>query len=99
MGYWKNKAMENEERYEWARQFLCEVGALKECENHEGTFFDGKIDVTEAYKIANARITSGKIALEDGETRRELTDLIKAVYDDNSGLSGCPTCEKNFGPN
>src|SRR5689334_21583501 len=63
MGYWKGKGMEEEEDYEWARSLLCEVGALEECENHPGTYFDGSGDVEAAYKLANARITSGELKL------------------------------------
>ncbi len=99
MGYWSNKAIELEEERAWARLLLCEVGALKECEYHDGTFFEGGANVEDAYKLMNARVTSGQIALDHpGQTRRDLTDLIKAVYDDNSGMSSCPTCDKNFGP-
>ena len=98
MGYWKEKAAEDAEMYEWARMFLCEAGVLEECENHEGTFFDGSGDIEAAYKIANARITSGEIVLAKGQTRRDLTDLLKSVYEDNSSLSNCPVCDKNFGP-
>jgi hypothetical protein len=98
MGYWKNKAMEAEEDYDWARSLLVEVGALEECEYHEGTFFEGNEEVTAAYKLANARITSGDYKLKEGQTRRNVTDLILAVYQDNSALSSCPICDKNFGP-
>ena len=98
MGFWKNKAMEQEAEYESARDLLCEVGALEECENHPGTYFDGGTDVTDAYKLANARVSSGEITLKPGQSRRDLTNLIKAVYDDNSGLGGCQECERNFGP-
>jgi len=97
MGYWKNKSMEDEGDYEWARGLLCDVNALQECENHDGTYFDGPEDVQEAYKRVNAQITSGAFKLKPGQSRRDVTNLIKAVYEDNSGLSKCPICEKNFG--
>jgi hypothetical protein len=97
MGFWKNRAMEEEADYEWARSLLCEVGALQQCEVH-GDYFDGHNEVEEAYKRVNARITSGEIKLKEGQTRRHLTDLIQAVYQDNSMVSECPICEKNFGP-
>jgi hypothetical protein len=79
-------------------QLAVRSRALSECKNHPGTYFEGPKDVDEAYKRFNARITSGEIKLKSGQTRRDLTNLIKAVYDDNSGLSKCPICEKNFGP-
>jgi len=98
MSYWSEKALADQEEYEWARGILCEIGALEECENHPGTFFDGGNDVEGAYKLVNKRVTSGEIKLDKGQSRTDLTDLIKAVYDDNSGLTGCPECEENFGP-
>ncbi len=98
MGYWKERAVEDQDRNDWARGILCEVGALEECENHDGTYFDGGGDVEEAYRLVNARITSGEIKLAAGETRRDLTDLIKAIYEENSGLDECQECARNFGP-
>lgn len=99
MGYWSDKAMEKEEAWEWAKGVLVEVAALEECENHPGTYFEGYADVEEAYRYVNRKVTSGDIVLKRGQTRKDLTDLIKEVYDDNSALSGCPECEENFGPN
>jgi hypothetical protein len=98
MGQAKRQLMENEEQYEWARSLLCKLGTLEECENHEGTYFDGDGDLERAYKTANARITSGEIKLRSGQERRDVTDLLKEVYDDNSGLDSCPECDRNFGP-
>jgi len=34
MGYWKNRMMEEQDNYMWARDFLCKVGALEECDVH-----------------------------------------------------------------
>jgi len=96
MGYWKNKVFQEQGLYEWARNFLCEVGALKECDIH-GAFFEGPADVEDAYRAFNQRVTSGRIVLEKGKTRRQRTDLLKAVYDNNSAAGGCPECERNFG--
>jgi len=95
MGYWKNRAGEQEGEYNWARELLCEVKAFRQCDVH-GTYFDGPNDVADAYKLANARISSGELKLDEGQTRHDITDLIKAVYDDNSALSKCPVCQKNF---
>ncbi len=98
MGYWGEKSLENDERHSWARDFLVEVGALEECKNHPGTYFEGGEDITEAYKLLNAKVSAGKITLAKGESRKDLTDLLKSVYDDNSGLDGCQECGQNFGP-
>jgi hypothetical protein len=98
MGYMKQMAMAKEAAYDEARDFLVEIGTLKECENHPGTYFDGDGDLEHAYKMANARITKGTTVLGRGETRRDFTDRLKEVYEDNSGLEGCQECEDHFGP-
>ena len=98
MGSMKQAAMEQEESYQEARDFLVEIGTLKECENHPGTHFDGDGDLEKAYKMANARISRGDIVLSHGDTRRDYTDRLKEVYEDNSGLEGCQACEDAFGP-
>jgi hypothetical protein len=96
MGYWKNRQAEREEANDWARRLLCDAEALRECEVH-GTFYDGPKDVQEAYILVNSRIKSGQITLKNGQTSRDLTDLIQKVYADNSSNSRCPIYEKNFG--
>jgi hypothetical protein len=86
-----------EEDYHWALGILCEAKAIDECEIH-GTYFGGTAPVEEAYRLLDRCIKSGELKLEKGETRCSLTDLIKSVYDDNSGTSSCQVCDKNFGP-
>jgi hypothetical protein len=97
VGYWKQIALAEEEEYERMRDFLAEIGTLRECENHPGTYYDGDGDRERAYRSANKRISDGTIDL-DGKTRRQFTDLLKEVYDDNSALEGCEECEEAFGP-
>ena len=94
MGMAKRLLEEQEDQEAWAVRFLCEAGVLKECENHDGTYFDGGADLEDAYRLFYSRVTSGQIVLEKGETRREYTDALKSAYDDNSYADGCPTCEK-----
>ena len=89
---------DDEELYNLALAILCEVRALKECDHHCGTFFDGGGDVADAYRLANARVTSGGIALAPGKTRRDLTDAIKRAYEENAALDACQECERNFSP-
>lgn len=36
MGYWKNKAMEDEADYEWARAFLCKLAHFKNARTMTG---------------------------------------------------------------
>lgn len=98
MGYWKKVGQDKEADYESARDLLCEAEALEECENHPGTFFEGSEPIESAYKLANAKITSGELELDEGQSRTDITDLLQSVYQDNAGLDGCPECERNFGP-
>jgi hypothetical protein len=96
MGIAKQQAMENEDRYWSGVGVLVEVGALEECENHPGTYFDCDPErVVDAYKLANSRLT------QNGATtakRRKVTDAIKEAYENNSGNDGCECCRKAFGP-
>ncbi len=94
MGQAKRLMEEVEELRCEAMRVLLDVGTLKECEYHDGEYFEGSSDVEEAYKAANARITAGKIVLPRGTTRRDFTDIIKDVYEQYSALSGCSACEK-----
>jgi ea8.5-like protein len=96
-GAMKRELEKREDDYNWARQFLCEAGALEECEIHDGTFCRGDEDITNAYKLLNAQVTADKIQLEPGQTRRDLTDLLLEVYEDNAGADRCMECEENFG--
>ncbi|MDP2372131.1 hypothetical protein [Reyranella sp.] len=92
----KDAMMERDEDHNWAIGYLVSLGVLEECEPHEGTYFDGSGDLTGAYKKANTDISNGTIPLRKGQTRTDITDLLKAAYDDNSGVSKCPICEKNM---
>ena len=93
MGITKQKLLEREDLQADATSILVEVGALKECDNHPGIYFDLDEDkVTDAYKLANRRLT-GKGATS--RQRRESTDAIKDAYEGNSGNDGCEACRKN----
>lgn len=96
MGYWSDKAIEEAEGHPWALALLCEAGALNECDHHPGTYFEGDAPIEGAYRLVNARITSGEFVLPAGETRRDATDLLRSVYDDHAYASGCSACDKNF---
>ncbi len=98
MGIMKRMQEDADAEYDWARGLLCEVGALEECENHPGIYFAGKGDVQKAYQEANMRVNRGEYTLSKGQSPANLSASIKAVYDDNSGVSSCPVCDKNFGP-
>jgi hypothetical protein len=87
----QNEALQNE-----ALGLCLEVGALEECENHPGSYFEGDGDIEDAYRLANARITSAAIVLPAGVTRRDFTDVVKDVHEDNYFAEACTYCQRNM---
>ncbi|MDE1902139.1 MAG: hypothetical protein KGI37_10955 [Alphaproteobacteria bacterium] len=76
-----------------AAGLLKETGYLTACEAHETLMIEGDEESLQAaYKLANARVSSGAIKLEYGFSRRDLTDIIKDVAE-NTG-DDCYSCQK-----
>jgi len=73
-----------------AREILCTAGVLKQCEWHSLYFNTGR-EVEAAYRLANSRISVGKLDIGDA-TRRDLTDAIKHEFENNISVDGCPQC-------
>ncbi len=96
MGFTKALLEETEMLRGMALRVALEAGALKVCEYHPGVYYDGGVDIQDAYRLANRQITAHKIQLPHGVSRRDFTDAIKAVYDDNSLPDDCYICEKNM---
>lgn len=78
-----------------ARSFLVKIGTLQVCEWH-GDVYDGDGDMQRAYRMFNAQVKAGKIAIEEGVTRRDMTDLLKRAYEDHSLPDACPSCERDM---
>jgi hypothetical protein len=98
MGFAKHILDERDYTRTLALDLLKDVGALKECETHEGTFYDkDEGQLQEAYNLANAKISRGEIELPSGMERRDFTDVVKETYNDNSGIDYCVSCDKVFG--
>jgi hypothetical protein len=76
---------------------LCGVGAIDECEFHDGTYFDGNGDLEAAYKLVNAKISDGEFKLPSGMTCRDLMDAIKNAYEDLSLAESCWACDEAIG--
>ena len=93
MGITKRCVEDEEALRQQALSLLVEVGALEECEIHSGTYFDGNGDLEAAYRLANARITSREVELDDDMSRRDFTDIIKKAYEENYVLDECPACK------
>ncbi|MBA9071809.1 hypothetical protein FHR71_005595 [Methylobacterium sp. RAS18] len=95
MGQAKRMLEEQEDNERGALSFLVGAGCIEECEHHDGIYFDGGEPVETAYKLANAQISSGALVLPEGTSRRDYTDLLKSVYEDNSGIESCYACDKH----
>jgi hypothetical protein len=80
MGGMKRIMEEQEAEYQRGLAMCIEAGAIEECENHPGSYYDSGEGVEGALEQA-----------ENDEDR----EAIQAAYDDNSGIDYCPSCEKN----
>jgi hypothetical protein len=94
MGLTKRLLEEREDLRTTAVGILCDVGALKECEFHDGIYFEGDGDLEGAYRLANSRISKGELELPDDMTRRNFTDEIKKAYEELSLTEACWACER-----
>ena len=94
MGVMKKLMMEQLDFQATAVEILCDARVIKECEFHEGIYFEGTGGVTEAYKLANFRISKGELHLPDDKGRRDLTDMIKQKYEELSIAGDCWVCAK-----
>ncbi len=94
MGAAKQYLLEQESLRNIAAALLKETGAVDECEMHEVLIdtYDPEA-VIDAYRLANARISSGEIELLPRHSRRDLTDAIKAVIEETG--DDCFACAKN----
>lgn len=93
MGAQKELLTRMEELRDVALDIAIEAGAVEQCVSHPDIVLDQYDDdaLTFAYKIANKRISDGDIDLPDEVSRKDFTDLIKAVVSE-SGVD-CPRCE------
>ena len=80
---------EKEGKEQTALQIAFEAGVLTECKVH-GYTIGGDSDVEEAYKLGNSKFDSDLKSVF--MNRREMTDTIKSVVEDNWG--DCCGCEK-----
>jgi hypothetical protein len=95
MGYSKKLIDKQEEQYQASLGIALQAGALEECENHTGSYFNGPNDIEDAYNLGDEKFSKGEIAnvFESGE---EMKETIKRAVEDFEGLDGCPLCAKAF---
>ena len=88
------RQMEHQDHLEGvAAEILVRAKVWKRCRNPGcgDLIDDGGGDVTEAYMLGNAMISRKDPLVEDFESRREMTDTVKVVYE--SGLAvDCRSC-------
>lgn len=93
MGITKRMMEQQEALKGAALRILVDASVLEECEVHDGYYYEGGIDVEEAYKLANARITRGEVELPEGVSRRDFTDIIKEAREENWATDSCTYCD------
>lgn len=93
MGGTKRYMEDLEQLHHCAMTALLAVGAVKECEWHDGEYLAGNEDLDAAYRYANSKVTSGDMSLPDGFSRRQLTDKIKELGE-SYWQDECGACAK-----
>ena len=78
---------------EVALGILLQAGVLNVCAVHEDTVIEGSGDIEAAYKLGNSKFTAGELA-GVFETRKEMTDYIKLVYEENAE-GECNQCTRD----
>lgn len=91
MGSAKRLLEDHEARLDIAMQIAIDAGALQRCAMHEECVFEGRELLEEAYKLGNFRFSKGDY-VGAFESRREMTDAIKSVFDDHCADT-CPRCD------
>jgi hypothetical protein len=78
---------------ETALGILLQAGVLNVCAVHTDTPIEGSGNLEAAYRLGNYKFTAGEL---DGifENRREMTDYIKMVYEENAD-GECNQCTRD----
>ena len=91
MGEAKRLQEKEEAKQQIALQMAIEAGVIARCPVHDDFTFKGSKDIQEAYKLGNAKFNKSELK-ELFKTRREMTDLIKDVVEDNIFPDECYYC-------
>lgn len=92
MGAVKRMHEEHEALRSLALDIAIEAGVLTSCKYHDDAIFEGRNDITEAYRLANTKATKGELN-GSSDSRRKMTDAIKEVVE-NCAIEECPYCAK-----
>lgn len=71
-------------KYSAALTIAINAGVLKECQEHQGSYFPGDEDIEKAYTLGKAQFTAGKLK-GTFQSTQEITEIIKFVVNDNAG--------------
>ena len=82
MSFAKRLMEHHEHQRDVAISIAIQAGALKRCEYHSDCVFDGGSDPQGAYKLGNAKFTSGELKGTFDE-RTEMTDCIKKAIEEH----------------
>jgi hypothetical protein len=82
-----------EEHRAVATSIALKAGVLQRCELHSDFIFAAGADVTSAYQLGNAMFSDGKFD-DTFEIRREMTDAIKFVVEDEYVADECRRCSE-----
>jgi hypothetical protein len=82
---------EHETRFDTAIQIALAAKVLQRCEFH-GEILEGPAEITDAYRLGNARFSRGQFA-EVFRSPREMTEAIKSAVEDYVS-DECPRCAK-----
>lgn len=80
MGGSKRLLEEREARLQYGLDVCLKLDAVRECDDHPGSYYEGTGSLEEA--------------LEEAESEED-EEAIRDAYNDNTGLDGCPSCDRH----
>lgn len=94
MGVLKAAKIQRDAERPFAEDIAIAAGLGTKCASHPEVFMSEFSDegLVEAYKIANARITSGELTLPSMMDRKDFYELIKDVV--SQAPDFCPECDR-----
>jgi hypothetical protein len=78
-----------------ALAIAIQAGVIKECEFHDGCYFDGGEDIEEAYTLGVKMFADGEVS-DHFDSPDEMKDFIKEVVEQNNAAEECTWCDKVF---
>ncbi|RZI40375.1 hypothetical protein EGT07_23825 [Herbaspirillum sp. HC18] len=92
MGRSKDGGMERENKIHIAIGLCEEVGAIEECDAHEGTYLD-TMEWSDPEELTDEILKHDTTAIEHFDSREEMIDCVRDAL--THAGEECPSCEKN----